>query len=639
MEIYTQHEHNSIDLLELELQKWTIIATNNPYTLNFSESTIMDMAKNSSRILIRSANNPLYYLVSLPESLPILRLRQGKDLCQSNMNGDMLGGDMTEELVQKCWQGPSKNILKHLENHWGSDIGNACGMQRLYWSCCNPCGLHFLPSGQFGSGWGFGMSDDIEILLDTSKQVTNTKFSKLLYDPSKTLHALDWGVDQTVFFIENSICNTGPWEILCQLVKSGSLNVRNILSNFGDEKSLIFNLIRKDKNLIAEKDPGFELVGMFRHVRLLALYAVANSFCLEEPKQRKEFIDLIDSIQDSDNKCIKAMKMARSLVEDFDAGVLSKLKPRIWESKSRFIVGLRIIIQDIGIVSPTDQTTQIKFILTLFWWHPVLCDWNLPLDSEELKDFDSTCDALEPKPDFLNAVDDPLIKSIKRTRRMRLNCISSTYEVFGTFHDIFHVKNFPFDDQEFKIRLGIKSSSLGMERFLVPIEPNMSNNIYYDSDIQHPEWILCPIKVKFLDCTEVHICLNLSRKAYFYLLNVVSPLVFISSIAFTAFFIDSDSFVDRFSLLGTILLTTVAMKFTYAESVPKVSYATLLDIYVMAIFAIEFSLIIACGVVSTIQDEEFRNESDEWILYSLIIIYFLLHLALLIFFRRIGYHK
>ena len=151
---------------------------------------------------------------------------------------------------------------------------------------------------------------------------------------------------------------------------------------------------------------------MFKHVRLLALYAVANSFCLEEPRQRKEFIDVIESIQEIDSKCMQAIEMARSLVEDFDAGVLSKLKPRIWESKSRFIVGLRIIIQDIGIVSPTDQTTQVKLSLILFWWHPVLCNWNLPPDSEELKDFDSTCDALEPKPDFLNAVEDPLIKSI-----------------------------------------------------------------------------------------------------------------------------------------------------------------------------------------------------------------------------------
>jgi hypothetical protein len=83
------------------------------------------MAKNSSRILIRSTNDPFYYVVSLPESLPILRLRQGKDICQSNLNGDMLGGDMTEELVQKCWQGSSKSILKHLVNHWGNDIGNA----------------------------------------------------------------------------------------------------------------------------------------------------------------------------------------------------------------------------------------------------------------------------------------------------------------------------------------------------------------------------------------------------------------------------------------------------------------------------------------------------------------------------------
>ena len=248
-------------------------------------------------------------------------------------------------------------------------------------------------------------------------------------------------------------------------------------------------------------------------------------------------------------------------------------------------------------------------------------------DDEMLKNFDSTCEEKEPTLLFPSSTEEPSY-SVTRRRFMRKNVIISAFTVDGTFHDPFEVRAFPFDVQDFVIKIELGKDSNGIKKQLVPMfidDPEKPRNIKVAKALKNPEWDIMPPYMAFSDAKDASLTLVIKRQPAYYLMNVVFPLFVISSLAFTAYFIDADSFADRFSVLGTILLTVVATKFTYADSVPKVSYATLLDSYVFFVFAFIFIYTVVVGCVGKFISEENMDYFDYIYHVALLGLYFVGH--------------
>eukprot|EP00795_Rhopilema_esculentum_P000798 gene798-10534_t len=84
----------------------------------------------------------------------------------------------------------------------------------------------------------------------------------------------------------------------------------------------------------------------------------------------------------------------------------------------------------------------------------------------------------------------------------------------------------------------------------------------------------------------------------------------ISLLSFTTFFIDPDSTGDRLSVILTLLLTAVTFKFVVSQSLPPVSYLTVLDWYVLTSVIFIFAVALENSIVSKIKTVDGRKLFD-----------------------------
>merc|ERR1719456_2037005 len=78
--------------------------------------------------------------------------------------------------------------------------------------------------------------------------------------------------------------------------------------------------------------------------------------------------------------------------------------------------------------------------------------------------------------------------------------------------------------------------------------------------------------------------LKIYRQSGYYIWNVISPIGAFTFMAFFAFLYEADDWYERSSYDLQLLLAFVAFKFVIAGSLPKVSFFTLLDLYLFFSF-------------------------------------------------------
>jgi len=130
--------------------------------------------------------------------------------------------------------------------------------------------------------------------------------------------------------------------------------------------------------------------------------------------------------------------------------------------------------------------------------------------------------------------------------------------------------------------------------------------------------------------------IKLRRKSEGWLKNVILLLWLICSCAFAAFSLDPEDLGDRFGIVLTLLLTATAFKFVVSDSLPKVTYMTVLDKYVsycnlvLILFVLYFSTVPHLDFVHDIFDDDVHRAeltiflpmaAAVWILFNLVFLY------------------
>mmetsp|Transcript_6547 Transcript_6547/g.11533 ORF Transcript_6547/g.11533 Transcript_6547/m.11533 type:complete len:403 (-) Transcript_6547:542-1750(-) len=82
------------------------------------------------------------------------------------------------------------------------------------------------------------------------------------------------------------------------------------------------------------------------------------------------------------------------------------------------------------------------------------------------------------------------------------------------------------------------------------------------------------------------------RNLGYWAINVALPLFVLSNSTFTSFAIEPNEFANRAATILTILLTMVAFKYAIADKLPRISYLTTLDIYMLSSFFFCFGALI-----------------------------------------------
>ena len=116
-----------------------------------------------------------------------------------------------------------------------------------------------------------------------------------------------------------------------------------------------------------------------------------------------------------------------------------------------------------------------------------------------------------------------------------------------------------------------------------------------------------------LFCIEV----QLKRKYEYWLYNVIVLLASISSVVFATFALEPNEIGERLSLILTLLLTSVAFKFVISDAVPKVSYMTVLDTYVLVCNALFFMVAIGTTAMPFLVDDPQQFEMS-WLVPALL---------------------
>ena len=86
--------------------------------------------------------------------------------------------------------------------------------------------------------------------------------------------------------------------------------------------------------------------------------------------------------------------------------------------------------------------------------------------------------------------------------------------------------------------------------------------------------------------SRLKVCLVIERKTWYWILNVFIPMLVIVFSSFASFFVPRTDLADRSAITVTLLLALVAFKLVIADKLPHLSYATIVDWYVMACFVL-----------------------------------------------------
>ena len=159
----------------------------------------------------------------------------------------------------------------------------------------------------------------------------------------------------------------------------------------------------------------------------------------------------------------------------------------------------------------------------------------------------------------------------------------------GCFREQFELRHFPFDVQALTVTVSCKHAladvKLLEDRF-DDVESILRNQFSPTTDFALSGPFMEPGTDKARERYPLlHITFVGERRAANYMWNIVLPSFLLSCLAFTTFSIPQDEAADRLSVSLTLLLTSVAFKHMVSQELPRISYLTLLDTYILLSFA------------------------------------------------------
>ena len=232
------------------------------------------------------------------------------------------------------------------------------------------------------------------------------------------------------------------------------------------------------------------------------------------------------------------------------------------------------------------------------------------------------------------------------------------YTIKGSLSQKMDLKSFPFDHQRLQIKAVLWDAPTHCDGVFLSEDVDKKpgpcrmlkfevgkNEIYEDGFVQSDAWILQPeMKIKQgvtkplhddkIQYTTLCFSFNIQRRWSFYFINFVAPLFLLAAVNFVTFFLEPTQLNDKMNLTLTILLTTVAFRFSMVSYIPVTSYMTKLDMYMVVSFCMSFIITVQSLVVYMLETSEstmdlgLSNTFNIWCGTSLTSIWVLFHIAM-----------
>jgi hypothetical protein len=227
----------------------------------------------------------------------------------------------------------------------------------------------------------------------------------------------------------------------------------------------------------------------------------------------------------------------------------------------------------------------------LTWYDPDLVDATL--SSRELTELINNEEINFPDVFLANAVE--VQENDKEATLFEGGVVFMETMFCGFMSEFMELELFPLDIQDLSIVVRCKNQGWRLK----PVESKQYRRVR--ETVELAEWYICQPTMRVSvakngRCTW-KLMLKVMRKSDYYLYNVLAVVWAITSICFFAFLFKINEWEGRGNLITTLLLTAVTFKFVVAQSLPKVPFFTLLDVYLFtAVFIMVALMFWSAGV-------------------------------------------
>eukprot|EP00045_Choanoeca_perplexa_P006269 m.53337 g.53337 ORF g.53337 m.53337 type:complete len:454 (+) comp13552_c0_seq2:168-1529(+) len=278
-------------------------------------------------------------------------------------------------------------------------------------------------------------------------------------------------------------------------------------------------------------------------------------------------------------------------------------------------VQVRVGMSNIGSIDTVNQTAAVKFFLDLYWHDPSL----IGLERESVPSYIWRPDAYvfnalagsskEAHPPVLMDSDTGLM-----LYALQFEC---------TISNPMDLSEFPFDSDAIVIHFMQAESQSSSEYIFVPWKEDatVAARCFFDIDAI-PEFVLrgfsfdtwCMRGGGPNEFAQMFVYLHVKRMSSYYMWKIVLPLFLSTLLCFSAFFFELDNLSDRNATSLTMFLATAALLYVVSSLLPKTSFLTRVDKFVVVSLMIQFVVAalswIIVGGFGSISEKRAQNIDD-----------------------------
>lgn len=144
-------------------------------------------------------------------------------------------------------------------------------------------------------------------------------------------------------------------------------------------------------------------------------------------------------------------------------------------------------------------------------------------------------------------------------------------------------RKFPFDDISTSAEFVFQDIDLSISpRYDPKLVINQGNDILYEWEIHSHNLNCCNAQNYGQGVTQkIQYSFDLNRKYFYYVLKIILPVIFLVWLSFSVFYIRAIALQSKLSVSMGSLLTLVAYNFIFGDDLPKLSYITVLDAWIL----------------------------------------------------------
>lgn len=265
------------------------------------------------------------------------------------------------------------------------------------------------------------------------------------------------------------------------------------------------------------------------------------------------------------------------------------------------VVQCMLAVTDVDAISDADQNFTVRLYTRIRWLDP-----REKHSGEGIihKPFD---EVWHPQMSYLNRQRvwdvDPAHVQISPE-----GMVTARHRLWGDFSEPLYLHDFPFDEQDFEIRLVTAGGWSPDELLLVHDEEDLS---FVTEDYSVADWEIGNARVVEGEYTvpgrgsvsTLSLIFTGDRLVHHYMIKILAPLFMIVCLSWVVFWIDPAEGGSQLGVAVTAFLTMIAYHVALSSRLPKIPYLTRLDVFVFAatllVFLAMIEVVITTGLANS----------------------------------------